>query len=241
MQGYDEDLAYIHDAGFSWFAQRAAPGALALLRRFGIRGGMVIDMGCGSGVWAERLVAEGYDVLGIDISGPMIAMARRRVPSARFLRASFLQARLPPCDAVTSIGECINYLLDARSGRRGLAALFARVRDALNPGGLLVLDFAEPGRGGSRRSSYHLGDDWAILVEAEEDRRHSLLVRRLTTFRRIGRLYRRSEQTHRLRLYRKAEIASILRRSGFAVRHLSGYGGFHLPRGHAVIMARRLP
>src|SRR5262245_34869396 len=65
---YREDLAYIHDVGHGDFARDAAPGLLALLRRQGIREGLVVDLGCGSGIWAEILVREGYRVLGIDLS-----------------------------------------------------------------------------------------------------------------------------------------------------------------------------
>src|SRR5437867_3301628 len=218
MNGYGEDLAFIHDAGFSGFARSAAPGVLSLLRRGGVTGGLVVDLGCGAGVWAEKLVHSGYDVLGIDVSAPMIAMARRRAPRAKFLRSSFLRAAIPSCDAVTSLGECVNYLSDARGAREPLARLFARVHEALRPGGLLILDFAGPGRGGTPiRRGYWCGDDWAILVEVEEDRRRGRLTRRMTTFRRVGRLYRRGDQIHHLRLHRRSEIATMLRRAGFDV------------------------
>lgn len=35
MPGYREDLAYIHDSGFSDFVLSAAPGLLHILRRHG--------------------------------------------------------------------------------------------------------------------------------------------------------------------------------------------------------------
>ena len=52
---YGEDLAYIHDVGFGDFALGAAPGMLEILRRSGIRGALVVDLGCGSGLWAREL------------------------------------------------------------------------------------------------------------------------------------------------------------------------------------------
>lgn len=241
MSGYSEDLAFIHDAGFSGFARDAAPGLLALLRRGGVRSGRVVDLGCGSGVWAKRLLDEGYAVHGVDISAPMIALARRRAPGARFVRASFHDTTMPPCDAVTALGECINYLFHDGSRRNELAALFRRVHGALRPGGIFVLDFAEPGRGGGKtpRRGFRQGDGWAILLEVEEDVTHARLTRRMTLFRKTGRSYRMSRQTHHLRLYRKAEIAALLRAVGFSVRHLPGYGRLELDDGHAAILARR--
>ncbi|MEW5927683.1 MAG: hypothetical protein AB1941_09365 [Gemmatimonadota bacterium] len=52
---YREDLASVHHVGFGDFAEGAAPGVLALLRQAGIREGLVVDLGCGSGVWARAL------------------------------------------------------------------------------------------------------------------------------------------------------------------------------------------
>ena len=81
---YRDDLAYIHDAGFGGFAQAAAPVLVETLRRNGIMYGLVIDLGCGSGILSHAISEAGYDVLGIDISDAMVAMARRRVPRGQF-------------------------------------------------------------------------------------------------------------------------------------------------------------
>jgi SAM-dependent methyltransferase len=146
VTAYGRDLAHSHDTGFGDFARRATLGLLRLLRRSGIRHGLVVDLGCGSGIWARALVDAGYDVLGVDISADMLAIARDRVPEARFEHASLFEAELPGCAAVTSLGECAGYAFDERSGPAALATLFARVHAALQPGGLLVFDLAAPGR-----------------------------------------------------------------------------------------------
>ena len=81
---YREDLSFVHDAGFGGFARAAAPHLLDLLRRRGIESGAVVDLGCGSGIWARELVDAGYEALGIDASAAMVRLARRRAPAARF-------------------------------------------------------------------------------------------------------------------------------------------------------------
>jgi len=96
MAGYQEDLAYIHDTGFGDFARRAAPGLLAMLRRHGIRRGRVVDLGCGSGIWAAELVAAGFEAVGVDLSAEMLEIARRRAPGAEFVHASLFDVDLPP-------------------------------------------------------------------------------------------------------------------------------------------------
>ena len=120
MTGYSDDLAYVHDVGFSAYAVDAGPGLLEILRSRGVDAGLIVDLGCGSGIWAARLVAEGYRVLGIDISAPMIRIARRNAPGARFQVGSLLTCELPPCDAVTSIGECVNYTFDSSSSPKSM-------------------------------------------------------------------------------------------------------------------------
>jgi SAM-dependent methyltransferase len=241
MKGYQEDLAYIHDAGFTGFMMQAGPGLLEILRRNRISGGLVVDLGCGSGVWAKELIRAGYDVLGIDMSASMIRLARKRAPGVSFRTASLLQVKLPRCDAVTSIGECVNYRFDRRSGSKALARLFRRVYDALRSGGVFVFDIAEPGQilDGMPRRKYSQGPDWAVLVEIEEDRKRMILTRRIISFRKSGKAYRRSEETHRLRLYKRSDLATELRRVGFKVRILRGYGRFRFPQAHAGFLARK--
>ncbi len=235
MHGYQSDLAYIHDAGFGDFARKAAPGLLAILRRASIRSGLVVDLGCGSGIWAHELTRCGYDVVGIDISRPMIELARKRSPPARFVNASFLRAKLPRCEAVTAIGECFNYTFDERNSRCELGRFFRRVYEALCSGGVFIFDIAEPGQAAHR--AYAEGQNWAILAEAEP--RRDILIRRMTTFRKVGKLYRRSQETHRLHLYSSSDVAAELRRAGFAVRTLRTYGSMRLPPAHIAFVATK--
>lgn len=239
---YREDLAYIHDIGFADYALRSAPRILEILdRNAETREGFVVDLGCGSGLWAHELTKARYRVLGTDISEEMIAIARKRVPEAEFRVGSLFEADIPPCDAITSIGEVFNYLFDSGNDRHTLVRLFRRVYDALTPGGVFVFDVAEPGqvtRGATTRG-FSEGEDWIVLVEKEEDRERGTLTRRITSFRKVGDLYRRADEVHRLRLYTSTDIAGQLRRVGFRVRTMRSYGRYHLPRAHAAFVARK--
>ncbi|MDR3692219.1 MAG: class I SAM-dependent methyltransferase [Fimbriimonas sp.] len=48
------------------------------------RGGRILDLGCGPGLYAERLAALGHKVTGIDFAPAAIRYARERVPDADF-------------------------------------------------------------------------------------------------------------------------------------------------------------
>jgi SAM-dependent methyltransferase len=238
---YRNDLAYIHDAGFGGLARAAAPVLVEILQRTGIMDGLVIDLGCGSGILSHAMSRAGYDVLGIDISDAMVAMARQRVPQGQFRVESLLTAEFPRAVAVAAVGECINYLFDAGNTGPTLARLLRRIHESLVPGGLFLLDIAEPGRvpGNGIGRSFMEGEDWAVLVTNEEDRQRRLLTRRITSFRRVGALYRRDQEVHGQRLLDRAELAAQLRGIGFRVRILRSYGTLRFGRGHVGLCARK--
>jgi SAM-dependent methyltransferase len=108
--GYETaDLAYIHDAGFGFHARAASEELLTRLRAAGHEEGLVVDVGCGTGILCRIVCDAGYEVLGLDQSTEMLKIARRNAPDALFERASFIDARLPKCVAVTAVGEVLGY------------------------------------------------------------------------------------------------------------------------------------
>lgn len=238
--GYGDDLAYIHDAGFGHMATSAADELIRRLAKLRIKSGLVVDLGCGSGLLAEKLVAAGFDVVGFDSSQAMIGLSRKRVPAGTFRCESFVDAELPPCVAVTSIGEVFNYLFDSGNTPRSLSDLFRRIHAALVPGGLFLFDVATRGRiPGGTRKGWAEGEDWACLFSAEEDRARKTLTRRITSFRRVGRTYRRDDELHRQRLYSARSLEKQLRSVGFAVRAIRRYGATRFPPGLVGFVARK--
>ena len=241
MAFYGRELAHVHDAGFGDFARAAAPGLLRRIARAGAQNGLVVDLGCGSGIWARVLTDAGYGVLGIDVSQAMLAIARRRAPRARFVRGSALELELPRCSAVTAIGECLSYANESRTGIGALRAVFRRVRRRLGPGGTFLFDVATPGReGATPRRGWHAGADWVLCLDAAEDQARRELVRQITVFRRDGRAWRRTDEVHRLALYEPAAVLGLLADCGFEARRLRGYGPeLRFPRGLAGFAATR--
>ena len=231
---YREDLAYIHDVGFGHLAKNGAQVLLDALRQSAIDRGTVVDLGCGSGLLASELAAAGYEVLGIDISEALLDIAKERVPTARFRQESILKAELPPsCVAVAAIGECFNYLFDEDNTDQALYALLRRIHEALDLGGLLLFDVAESGRSpdSGSQQAHTRGEDWTVLMTAEEDLTNGLLTRRITTFRKIGELYRRDQEIHQLRLITRTKVLEYLSVLGFEAHILDSYGQLRLPTG----------
>ena len=233
---YEADLAYIHDTGFADLARSAAATLVQRLRKRRTKAGLVVDLGCGSGIFAARMTHAGFDVLGIDISESMLQLARKHAPQAEFKRCSLFQARLPKCIAVAAIGEPINYFTD-HDPTSQVTRLFRRVHKALLPQGVFLLDFAAPRRVAGSEMRHTESRNWAVLVSKEEDPKRRILTRRMTIFRKAGKLFRRSEEVHRQKLYSKAEIQKQLRMTGFHVEQLKAYGKTNFAAGHIGLMA----
>jgi SAM-dependent methyltransferase len=111
-----------HAHWFARLARHVAPGA------------RVLDLGCGNGVPGTRLLAERYDVTGLDLSPVQIERARELVPGARFVCGDMTAAEFAPAsfDAVVAYFSIINVPVSRQ------AALIARVATWLAPGGWLL-------------------------------------------------------------------------------------------------------
>lgn len=100
----------------------------------------VVEIGCGTGKLAERLLREALSdqarYLGSDISATMVALARQRLApwaGRAELRQSDGGFELPTADRIVS-----TYVLDLLS-EADIDAFFAAAANALDPGGKLCL------------------------------------------------------------------------------------------------------
>jgi SAM-dependent methyltransferase len=237
---YGRDVAHVHETGHGAFARDAAPELVRRLHAAGIEAGLVVDLGCGSGVTARALLDAGFDVLGVDLSADLLEIGRRRAPEARFVQASLVDADLPPCVAVTAISEVVNYAADPRAGRPQLAALMRRAHDALRPGGLLLFDALAPEHEPAARRMWSEGEDWVVLSELTDDPAPRSRTRRVVVFRSApGRTtWQRTEERHALRLYDRDETVADLRAAGFtAVEAVEAWGELRLRPGHIAYAA----
>ena len=238
---YQEDLAYIHDQGFGSLAENAVFLILKALKENQKLQGKVIDLGCGSGIAAQKLSAAGYEVIGVDLSADLIAIASQRVPQGKFYVDSLFTFSLFSCDAVIATGECFNYLFDPQNTPENRLKIFQNIYNHLSIGGFFLFDIAEPGRvpRGYVRT-YTEGPEWVVLMTAKEDRKKKQLTRWITTFRQTGQLYRRDQEQHHLCLLDHSEVVAQLQKIGFNVDILDHYNDFQFPLGHIGLLAKKL-
>jgi SAM-dependent methyltransferase len=237
---YAEDLAHIHDAGFSELSRRAGAQVLTELAAAGIRSGLIVDLGCGSGAWSAMAVGAGFSVLGIDVSEAMLRLSRSAAPGANFVLASLYSAAIPPCVAVTAFGEALNYGLPDPPARFMLEELVRRVSAALAGGGLFVFDVLVKSDGlPMRYRSWSAGPDYAVLIDVSEQTDQSVLCREITLFRKIGESYRRSQEQHTLRVFDAGLLQSFLLSAGFEVDSATRYGEYGLEDRRRAFITRK--
>ncbi len=100
-------------------------------------GGTVADVGCGPGHVTRFLAARGADVVGLDLSAEMVAVARERAPELRFAVASMLD--LPAADGAWAGAVALYSIIHLGDDERARACReLARV---LRPGARLLVSF----------------------------------------------------------------------------------------------------
>jgi SAM-dependent methyltransferase len=108
------------------------------LRRHGLRGRRLLDVGCGTGKSFLPMLARGWEVTGCDISAAMLALARAKVGDVAQLSVADMR-ELPlfgAFDLVWALDDAVNYLLSGDELARALSGMRAN----LAPGGLLMFD-----------------------------------------------------------------------------------------------------
>lgn len=238
---YAEDLAYIHDQGYGFHADLCAPGILRLLEPVRQRGGVVLEIGCGSGLLTTKLVDAGHQVIATDASPAMLAIARAAAPGAAGIRTLVLpDDAVPSVDAVVGIGHALNYLPDLPAVHRGLAALAG----ALRPGGVLALDLCDLEWARLREGAAphaRVGEDWAIITRFSQPE-PGRFDRDITTFVRTGSgEYRRREEYHRNVMIDSSTVPGLLREHGVAAHVGTTFDDpdYPLPRGLRTVVGRR--
>ena len=136
-------------------------------------GARVLDLGCGTGLPTARQLADaGLDVVGVDLSGSMVDLARKHVPDADFHQMDIADLRpdgpadLGRFDAVAAFFSLLML------PRTEIPLALGTIHHLLNPDGLFVLsmveadvdNFAIPFIGSTVRVSGYLRDDLRAVV-----------------------------------------------------------------------------
>ena len=114
---------------------------VGLLQEFGVKDGLVLELGCGTGIMTELLAENGYDMIGVDSSEEMLAEAlEKREKSGHdilYLQQDMREFELfGTVRAVVSVCDSINYILEEKE----LVQVFSLVNNYLDPEGVFIFD-----------------------------------------------------------------------------------------------------
>lgn len=217
---YRADLARIHHLGFGFHAEACAPGILALLEP--VRGGLVVELGCGSGLLTRHLVDAGHAVGAQEICQLVLP-----------------DDPIPEADAIVSVGHALSYLPTADAIDRALIS----AAGSLRPGGVFAIDLCDL----TYVEAQHvpdvktwIEDDWALITRRSAPTPDTF-IREMTMFtRNDDATWRRDDERHDNILIDTSRVPPLLAEHGVDATVGSAFGSEKLPDGlHTVIGTRR--
>ena len=188
-----------------------------LLKEDGIKEGLVLDLGCGTGSLTRIMAAKGYDMIGVDYSPQMlqIAMDKEEDSSILYLLQDMREFELyGTVAAVVSVCDSVNYITEPEE----LCDVFKLVNNYLDPNGLFIFDFNT-----EYKYSQVIGD--SVIAENRDecsfiwdnyyDEESKINEYDLTIFVREEQdLFRKFEEIHYQRGYTLAEMKELLEQAG---------------------------
>ncbi len=132
---------------------------LSLFRKHGSSPRTLLDLACGSGSLTAALVERGIDMVGVDLSQDMLALAAEKCPDSLLLCQDMRALDLyDVVDGAVCTLDSFNHLLKTAD----LAAVFARLRLFIAPQGLLIFDVNTP-----YKHRHVLGDNTFVLEDED--------------------------------------------------------------------------
>ena len=196
-----------------------------LLAEEGIKDGILLDLGCGTGSVTELLAKTGFDMIGIDNSEEMLDIAmEKRYESGLdilYLLQDMREFELyGTVRGVVSICDSMNYILDDED----LLDVFKLVHNYLDNDGIFIFDMNTMYKYREILSDNTFAEDreessfiWENFYDEEEEINQydlSLFVQEED-----GR-YRKYEETHLQRAYEQNTVEELIKESGLELLHV---------------------
>ncbi len=193
-----------------------------IFKKFNLKPSLVLDLACGTGNVTIPLAERGYDMIGVDLSEEMLGIAADKARAENldilFLNQDMTEFELyGTVDAAICSLDGVNYL----TADGDLNALFALIKNYLNPDGIFVFDINSEYKLkhilGENTFVYDEGDTYCVWSSSYDDE-DKICCFNLDFFTETdGGLYRRSEEYQEERAYSVEEIKSEAENAGLEV------------------------
>ena len=221
MSGY-QGFAYVYDELTDDISyQKRAAYFDGIIQSVTHQRGILLDLACGTGEMTCLLAERGYEMIGVDQSQDMLAVAAEKGRQVRGEAPIFLQQPMQELDLYGTIDACIccldsvNYVTRPADLRRA----FDRVHLFLMPGGLFLFDINAPGKLRGLDGGIFLDEteDTYCVWRADWSERRKICTYGMDLFfREEGGLWRREEEVHEERAYELEELEAYLYGAGFS-------------------------
>ena len=179
----------------------------------------VLDLACGTGSLTRELALRGYEMIGVDQSGDMLAQASVKCEDLTGEPPLLLCQNMEKLDLYDTVDACVccldsvNYVTNPAK----LAKAFQRVHLFLNPGGLFLFDCNTPEKLRSQDGEVFLDEteDIYCVWRAEYAARRRICTYYMDIFCRNGAQWDRGEELHEEYAYEPSELEAYLRQAGF--------------------------
>jgi SAM-dependent methyltransferase len=189
---------------------------ISVLKEYGIHSGVICDLGCGTGKMTRLLAKAGYDMIGVDLSEDMLAIASgQNEEGILYLCQDMCELELyGTAKAMVSVCDSINYLLEEDE----IVWTLQSVNRYLEPGGIFIFDFNTV-----YKYETVLGDtticenreEGSFIWENYYDKEEQINEYDLTLFiREEEQLYRKFEETHYQRGYSLEQMHTLVEEAG---------------------------
>ena len=200
-----------------------------LLWEYGVKDGLVLDLGCGTGSLTELLAEAGYDMIGVDYSGEMLELAMdKRAESGHdilYLCQDMREFELyGTVAAVVSICDCMNYITDPED----LVTVFELVNNYLDPEGIFIFDLNTEYKYEVTMGDTTIAEDReesSFIWENQYEKEEKINIYDLSIFvKEKGDLYRKYHETHYQRAHSLDEIKAAIAEAG--MEFVTAYDAF---------------
>ena len=193
-----------------------------LLEDQGIRDGLVLELGCGTGNMTRLLANRGYDMIGVDNSVDMleIAMEKKEVEGQDilYLLQDMREFELyGTVRAVVSVCDSMNYLTEEED----LLEVFRLVNNYLDPGGIFIFDLNTEYKYEEILGEATIAEDredasfiWDNYYDPEEQINEYDLALFIPVEKDGETLYRKYEETHYQKAYSLEKVKELLAKAG---------------------------